>query len=156
MMQRRRKAEFDANLIVIDEPQVICLNAKKTKIIAVAVPFSAEGNFNFIAASVTAKNWDRYLDSNVDLRFLFTYPFQRSLYTFNVGNFKGHSIFLEPFDGDFIYRRLRYLQPITPKSMAQVKQPLIPNSYLSTANGKCLNLENSIKSTPIYILSVPL
>jgi hypothetical protein len=96
--QRRRKAVFKADLVVFDEPQLFCLTAGKSMIIVVAVPEQTNEKFDHIAASVTPKNWERYLGGYVDVRYLFTYPFHRSLYVFHSDEMKEDTIMLRPHE----------------------------------------------------------
>lgn len=103
MTQRRRRAVFEADLVIIDEPQLFVLTAGKSKVIALAVPeVYIEGeDFDHIAASVTAKNWDRYISGYVDLRYLFTYPFQRTLYVFHSRAMHEGTVMLRPVEAEF-------------------------------------------------------
>lgn len=101
MTQRRRKAVFKADLVVFDEPQLFCLTAGKSIVIVVAVPEQGDERFDHIAASVTAKNWDRYLGGFVDVRYLFTYPFHRSLYVFHSDDMKDDEVMLRPREHEF-------------------------------------------------------
>lgn len=101
MTQRRRKAIFKADLVVFDEPQLFCLTAGKSMIIVVAVPEQPNEKFDHIAASVTSKNWERYLGGFVDVRYLFTYPFNRSLYVFHSDDMKENTIMLRPHEQEF-------------------------------------------------------
>lgn len=80
-MPRRRKAKFDAPLIIIDGLQLICLKSQRTRLIAVAVPKQPDKNFDFVAVSVSPENWEKYFENRVDLRYLFTYPTQKTIYT---------------------------------------------------------------------------
>jgi len=101
MTLRRRKAVFKADLVVIDEPQLFCLTAGKSMIIALAVPEVEDSEFDHIAASVTQKNWERYLGGYVDVRYLFTYPFHRSLYVFHSKDFAEDGVMLRPWENEF-------------------------------------------------------
>lgn len=85
---------------MIDGPQLFTLTAGKTQVIALAVP-DDDRDFDHIAATVTPKNWERYLDGHVDLRYLFTYPFQRSLYVFSSSAMKDETVMLRPFAEEF-------------------------------------------------------
>ena len=98
MALRRRKVHYEAPLIVIDGPQLICLSANKSRFLALAIPEQDGVKFDFIAVSVSPKNWERYLDSRVDLRFLFTYPFQRTHYTLSSEDLAKGELWLSPYD----------------------------------------------------------
>ncbi|MDW4496361.1 hypothetical protein R5H30_00070 [Sulfitobacter sp. D35] len=100
MTQRRRKAVFEANLVIVDGPQLFCLKAGKSQVVALAVPDEGR-DFDHIAATVTPKNWERYIDGHVDLRYLFTYPFQRSLYVFSAKAMRDETVMLRPHENEF-------------------------------------------------------
>src|SRR5690606_7887859 len=84
----------------MDEPQVLALQSGKTMILAVAIPDSDEASAMFLATSVRPKHWEEYLDSSVDLRFLFTYPRNRTLYYFNLmAMTEAMVVVMTPFEG---------------------------------------------------------
>jgi hypothetical protein len=81
---RRRKAEYKATLIYADEPQLILLSDGRSPILAVAIPDNDPNKAMFLAVSVSKKNWQNYLDGNCDLRYLYTYPKLRTIYSFDL------------------------------------------------------------------------
>lgn len=94
---RRRQASFECNLVIFDEPQLFLLKSGKSRILALATLEDKKREFDHIAVSVTARNWERYLDGYVDLRYLFTYPFQRTNYIFHSKDWRDLNIYLRPF-----------------------------------------------------------
>lgn len=101
MKQRRRSATFDAILVFFDEPHVITLKSRGVRVLAVAVPDEDESNqAKFLGVTVTDRDWERYLDGVVDLRYVFTFPKVRLLYTFDLNSMKNNAVLMEPFDYD--------------------------------------------------------
>jgi hypothetical protein len=96
MASRRRKAEFEATLIFIDEPLLIALKAGKQHVVAVAIPDDDPDKAMFLATTVTPPNWEGYFNGNSDLRFLFTYPKNRLLYYFDLMSMKDNKVSMEP------------------------------------------------------------
>nr|DAH62788.1 MAG TPA: hypothetical protein [Caudoviricetes sp.] len=101
MKQRRRSATFDAILVFFDEPHVITLKSRGVRVLAVAVPDEDDTNqAKFLAVTVTDRDWERYLDGVVDLRYVFTYPKVRLLYTFDLNDMKNNAVLMDPFEDD--------------------------------------------------------
>lgn len=96
--QRRRKAKFAATLIYADEPQLILLKDKDLPIVALAIPDEDPAKSMFIATTVLRKDWQSYLDGNCDLRYLFTFPKTRRIYTLNLAEIEGDYIYMAPYD----------------------------------------------------------
>ncbi|WP_262032562.1 hypothetical protein [Microvirga sp. Mcv34] len=99
MQQRKRKAEYLATLIYLDEPQLLALRAQKAHVVAVAVPSEDPDEALFLAVTVSSRNWESYLDGTTDLRFLFTYPKDRLLYYFDLMAMKDNKVTMTPFSG---------------------------------------------------------
>lgn len=101
MVSKTRSAEFEATLLFVDEPQIVSLTAGKAKrqLIAVAIPSDDINVSNFLATTVSKRDWAKYLDSIVDLRYLFTVPTIRILYNFDLGAIKNGKITLKRIDG---------------------------------------------------------
>ncbi|GEM_PF-2818204 len=97
---RRRKAQYQATLVYMDEPQLITLISAKTRIIALAVPSNKDDALFFYATSVSPKNWDKYMSGSVDLRYLFTYPDQRTAYTFDLSEMEEGTVFMTQYLDD--------------------------------------------------------
>jgi hypothetical protein len=96
---RKRRADFVTNLIVYDEPHLVYFKSDKAHILAVAVnplPNSAD---DYFAATVSQKNWDRYLEGKVDLWYLLSYASQRNNYTFNSAKLRDGSVMMSPLVG---------------------------------------------------------
>lgn len=99
MVIRRRSAKFLANLIIFDEPQLFVMKAGKSTVVCLAIGDSALEGFDYVSATVTERNWYRYLDGYVDLRYLFTYPFQRRLFKFASNDWQDDQVLMTPHDG---------------------------------------------------------
>lgn len=102
----RRTAVFDAVLVYMDEPQVVTLVSQKTRIVAVAIPYGNETMSMFLATSASDRDWNRYLDGTVDLRYLFTVPSVRTLYHFDLQSMKEKKVKMTPWEGDLDERYL--------------------------------------------------
>lgn len=98
MVRVRRGADFIATLVYADEPQVIHLISKTVPIVAVAVPSDDPDASLFIATTASRSNWNEYLNGSSDLRYLFTYPATRSIYTFDLRNLKNNRVIMDPWD----------------------------------------------------------
>ena len=96
--QRRRKAKFAATLIYADEPQLILLKDKDMPIVALAIPDEDSAKSMFLATTVLRKDWQSYLDGNCDLRYLFTFPKTRRIYTLNLAEIEGDYVYMAPYD----------------------------------------------------------
>lgn len=101
MTPRRRNVKFEANLIHLDEPLLVLFKDKKSHLIAVAIDESDLPGNDFVCVSVTQRNWDKYIDGHVDLRFLFAYPSTRIRYSFAYTDWVGETATLTPHDGNF-------------------------------------------------------
>lgn len=97
MTQRRRGAKFGQVLVYLDEPQLITLVAGLQRILAIAIPSEDDDQLPFLAVTVSSKDWERYLDGTVDLRYLFTFPRKRNLYTFDMASAKNGKVMMTPF-----------------------------------------------------------
>lgn len=94
---RNRRAKFIATLIYADEPQLIYLKDRDVPVVALAVPDEDVSRSMFVATTASKKDWQSYLDGNCDLRYLFTYPKARLIYTFDLNDLKDGYVKLEPF-----------------------------------------------------------
>lgn len=97
---QRRSAIFDSVLVYLDEPQVITLVSRNTRIIAVAIPYGNPQSSMFLATTVTPQDWQKYLDGSVDLRYLFTFPKVRILYHFDLNLLQNDKVMMTPWVGD--------------------------------------------------------
>lgn len=95
---RGRKATFAATLIYADEPQLILLKDGNMPIVAVAIPDDDLTKQMFIATTALRKDWQSYLDGNCDLRYLFTFPKTRRIYTLDLAGMKDNVVYMRPFD----------------------------------------------------------
>jgi len=107
MASRRRKAQYVATLIYIDEPQLILLQAGTTKLLAVAIPCDTE-NAKFLAVTVNQNNWERYSAGNCDLRFLFSFPHGKILYYLDLMEMKNKTVTMTPAEGEIPEDHLPY------------------------------------------------
>lgn len=98
MPLHRRSATYDATLVYMDEPQVITMMSQKTRIVAVAIPDEDPQKAMFLATTVAEKDWTKYLDGTVDLRYLFTYSV-RVHYFFDLYDMKDKKVMMTPLDG---------------------------------------------------------
>jgi len=98
-MARRRSATLLSTLVFLDEPQVIALQSYKIRLIAVAVD-EKNGKALFFAVTVRDKDWTAYFDERVDLLYLFTYPIQRSFFTFDLMDTVDGKIWMDKYEGD--------------------------------------------------------
>lgn len=94
---RRRSATFDAMLVYMDEPQLITLLSGNTRIIATAITSDNSDEYRFFATTVLPKDWQRYLEGSVDLRYLYTFPDRRNAYTFDLAKMKDKKVLMEPY-----------------------------------------------------------
>src|SRR6476661_1009027 len=97
-MATKRAATYVTTLVYMDEPQLILLKAYKTSVVALAIP-SKENEALFIATTASQKDWNDYVDGNVDLRFLFTYPTVRTIYKFDLLTMKDNRFLMLPWEG---------------------------------------------------------
>lgn len=97
---QRRIAKYEATLVYMDEPLLITLFAGKARVIAVAVPSADDEQLLFYATSVSSRDWDKYLNGIVDLRYLFTFPDRRNTYTFDLKKMRDGSVLITPFLND--------------------------------------------------------
>lgn len=98
-MPRKRRVKFAATLIFADEPQLILLKDRDIPVVALAVPDDDLTKAMFVATTATHKDWQSYLDGNCDLRYLFTYPKTRHVYTFDLAEMKNGEVRMDPFLG---------------------------------------------------------
>lgn len=96
MSLNRRSAHFDADLVFMDEPLVVTLLASKTRVVAVAIPNEDESKSMFLAVTALAKDWERYLNGTVDLRYLFTVPPVRRLFYFDILTMQDGKVMMTP------------------------------------------------------------
>ena len=97
-MAHRRSAIYVRTLVYMDEPHLLLLKSFKTNVIALAVASPPE-EAKFIATTVSGRDLEAYIDGHVDLRYLFTYPSQRSTYTFNLMKMVDNKVMMSPFEG---------------------------------------------------------
>ena len=72
-------------LVYFDEPQVVLLEYKDDhKIIAVGIDKKGY-EFAFLGAEINEKQWERYYEGSVDLRYLFLLPRWKRWYIFDLG-----------------------------------------------------------------------
>lgn len=101
MARVKRAAHFVATLVYADEPQVIHLMSKTVPMVAVAIPSDNQPEASmFVATTATQQNWRSYLNGASDLRYLFTYPSTRSIYTFDMHKIKDNRVLMTPWEGD--------------------------------------------------------
>lgn len=98
-MAHKRPATYIATLVYVDEPILIQLKSYKTNVLASAIPSPPE-RADFVATTVAGSDMAAYLEGHVDLRYLFTYPFNRSTYKFNLMEMDDNRITMIPFDGE--------------------------------------------------------
>lgn len=98
-MASKRSASYVSTLVYMDEPLLIHLKAQKTNVLALAVKGDDPQKAPYVATTVTAKDFESYMDGHVDLRYIFTYPTGRSTFTFDMMEMKDNKISMTPFDG---------------------------------------------------------
>jgi hypothetical protein len=81
----------------VDEPLLIQLKSFKAHVLASAIPAPPEQAL-FVATTVTSKDLSAYLEGHVDLRYVFTYPSQRSIFTFDLMEMKDGCVAMTPFE----------------------------------------------------------
>lgn len=85
-------------LVYFDEPQLIEMDAGKSKVVAVRVP-DEKGEFPFLASVVSPREWERYRRGMVDLLYMFTYSARHFLFTFDLINMtKDGSVMMKPIE----------------------------------------------------------
>jgi hypothetical protein len=97
-MTKRRSATYVKTLVYMDEPQLILLKAYKTNILAIAIPPIDGQVASFFATSVHTKDFDAYMDGQVDLRYMFTYG-STNLYTFDLMTMQNNKVSMDLWDG---------------------------------------------------------
>jgi hypothetical protein len=98
-MALKRNAKYVCTLVYMNEPLLIQLKSYKTPVLALAIPSADKQQAKFIATTVSAKDLSSYLEGHVDLRYLFTYPFNRSIYMFDLMTMKDNKVVMLPFEG---------------------------------------------------------
>jgi len=100
MSEKKRRAKYVSTLVYVDEPQLILLESKKTKIIAMAIDLGGH-EFPFMAATMTDVDWRKYKRGSVDLRYLFAFARLRRLYKFDLGELNLNTgLLMEPWPAD--------------------------------------------------------
>jgi hypothetical protein len=84
----------------LDEPQVIALESFNIRLIAVAISKNRKHRAPFLAVTVNKKDWIAYFDGKVDLLYLFTFPKQRVLYTFDLMGGIDNKFMMNRLEGD--------------------------------------------------------
>lgn len=102
----RRSAIYDATLVYVDEPQVITLVSQKTRVVAIAIPYGNPDSSMFLATTANDRDWTKYLDGTVDLRYLFTFPTVRVQYHFDLNHLKDGKVMMTPWEGEIDERYL--------------------------------------------------
>jgi hypothetical protein len=97
MAASKRSAVYVRTLVYMDEPLLLLLKSYKTNVIALAVPSPSEKAV-FIAATVSPRDLEAYNDGHVDLRYLFTYPTMRLVYTFDLMEMTDNKVMMTPFE----------------------------------------------------------
>ena len=98
----KRRAQYVATLVYADEPQVIHLMSVTVPIVAVAIPSEDPDQSLFLAATASKSDWTDYLNGASDLRYLFTYPTTRLIYTFDLNDMRDGRVALDRLGGDAI------------------------------------------------------
>ena len=91
----RRPATYVATLVYADEPQVIWLQSGSATLIAVAIPHENRRRSQFLATTTLPNDWSSYVEGNVDLRYLFTFPSRRLTYVFDLATMKNQKVFMD-------------------------------------------------------------
>lgn len=94
----RAGAHYIRTLVYMDEPQLVLLKRARANIVALAIP-SAEDKAEFIAVTVSKKDWEAYTEGAVDLRYLYTYPINRSVFTFDLMGMKDGKVMMTSWEG---------------------------------------------------------
>jgi hypothetical protein len=81
----------------MDEPLLIQLKSHKSSLLALAVP-SPKDKALYVATTVSAKDLTAYFDGHLDLRYLFTFPSNRSVYIFDLMAMKDGRVMMDPFE----------------------------------------------------------
>jgi hypothetical protein len=97
-MLAKRSAVYVRTLVYMDEPLLLLLKSYKTNVIALALPSPPE-KAAFIAVTVSLRDLEAYNDGHVDLRYLFTYPSTRLVYTFDLMSMTDNKVMMEPLEG---------------------------------------------------------
>lgn len=98
MARRRRSATYASTLVYVDGPQLIELDSRTAKVVAVSVP-DDDREFPFLATVISPRDWDRYIRGMVDLRFLFVYSKKESLFTFDLSKMRAdETISMDPIE----------------------------------------------------------
>ncbi len=98
-MAIKRVATYVRTLVYMDEPHLILLKTYKTNVIALAITSPPE-EARFVATTVSARDWESYKDGHVDLRYLFLYPLQRSVYSFDLMKMtEDNKVLMTPWEG---------------------------------------------------------
>lgn len=90
-------AKYVATLLEYDVPEIVRLKRKKTNIIAICligVPKAPE----YLAITVRAGDWERFISDRCDVRYLFTTPIGRAAYAIKGAALSSEKVFLEKFE----------------------------------------------------------
>lgn len=100
MKIRSRSATLDAILVFFDEPHVVTLISRGVRMLATAIPDDDFTKSMFLGVTVSEREWERYLDGVVDLRYIFTYPKLRLHYTFDLNLIKNNAVIMQPYEDE--------------------------------------------------------
>lgn len=90
--QKTTTATISTILVYFDEPQVMLLEQKDDhKIISVAIDKDGY-DFPFLGAEINEKQWERYCDGSVDLRYLFLLPRWKRWHIFDLGEAQNNQV----------------------------------------------------------------
>ena len=93
---RRRKASVEHVLVYMDGPQVITLKgSRKSDWIGIAVDINGM-DYGFFCSQVSSEDLVRYLDGQVDLRYLFLYGKYKEYMVFDYATYQGGDAFMAP------------------------------------------------------------
>jgi len=99
-MSKRRSAKIETTLVYFDGPQLISLFASKTRLVAVGIPKKPTETSPFLAVSVQTKDWEKYLEGTVDLRYLFTIPKVRRHYMFDLDTAEDNRVWMKLYEDE--------------------------------------------------------
>ncbi|MDR3475224.1 MAG: hypothetical protein P4M09_26530 [Devosia sp.] len=97
----KRSATFVATLVYMDEPQLIHLISTTVPVVALAIPSNDASQALFGAVTSTRDDWERYLEGECDLRYLFTYPKALMPYWFDLNRIKNGRVTMTPYEAGF-------------------------------------------------------
>ncbi len=93
----RRSARKVAILLDYDLPEIIHLKSGKTNLLALCLVGIDEAP-DYLAVTVNAGDWEKFINDRCDVRYLFTTPVTRIVYFFSINNLSDSNVQMQRMD----------------------------------------------------------